>query len=437
MRPTRTPNDHLRRARERRESQRYPGHPLSRAELAEAVNAWIYENRNRRVAALDAHYVAKLERGEIRCPQDDYRAGLRAVLDVATDQELGFQPRHRSAPPPPPAPPAAVPIPSGPSAHPPALGELIRPVASLPTPGAVGRREITEIRSVERMYRAWDATHGSGLLRSTIAEHLRYANELLKARCPEPLREELYSAVGGLVHAAAFFAFDAGSYEEAERLFRAAAHYAELGGDWHLRAKVLCSLARTSFWRGDPDSGLTWIEYAMVRADRLTHTERAMLTAVRSRALALLGRVQDTIRAVGEADEYIGQSNPADDPPWAAYYDAAEHAGETGHALADLARHGHRADEAAARLREAILHHGPEYARARAFCQLRLARLTLAVGDPREAVLLGEQGLTSATTIRSHRITTVLLTLGQAAERHRAIPEVAALRDAVAEAVTP
>lgn len=83
------PNELLRAARERTESPHRPGKPMSRAELAEAVCAWIREKTGRG-SGLDANYIGKLERGVVRWPHPAYREGLREVLQVACDDELGF-----------------------------------------------------------------------------------------------------------------------------------------------------------------------------------------------------------------------------------------------------------------------------------------------------------------------------------------------------------
>jgi hypothetical protein len=93
------PNRELRAAREARPSPRAPGLPLSRAELAELVAAEVF-CRIGREAPVDAHYVAKLERGVIRWPSARYRAALAAVLDVdpADPAALGFRPPARPAP---------------------------------------------------------------------------------------------------------------------------------------------------------------------------------------------------------------------------------------------------------------------------------------------------------------------------------------------------
>jgi hypothetical protein len=85
----RVPNDLIRQARLALRSPSGSGRPMSRQELAEAANAWVYE-QNGRVCRLDASYIGMLERGETRWPWEHHRAGLRAVLGAATDAEIGL-----------------------------------------------------------------------------------------------------------------------------------------------------------------------------------------------------------------------------------------------------------------------------------------------------------------------------------------------------------
>ncbi len=85
------PNELLRAARERTPSRRAPGEQMSRAELAETVCTWLWETTETKYE-LDGHYIAKLERGAVRWPGAAYRSGLRYVLNVADDGELGFVP---------------------------------------------------------------------------------------------------------------------------------------------------------------------------------------------------------------------------------------------------------------------------------------------------------------------------------------------------------
>ncbi|MGH3795390.1 MAG: hypothetical protein ACRDSP_10905 [Pseudonocardiaceae bacterium] len=100
-------NQRLRAARQGMPSSVRPGFALSRAELAELVNAAVYRHSGR-VAALDGHYVAKLERGVIRWPGSAYRRALREVLGAATDSELGFRRPRRVADAGPPLSPSAL-----------------------------------------------------------------------------------------------------------------------------------------------------------------------------------------------------------------------------------------------------------------------------------------------------------------------------------------
>jgi hypothetical protein len=83
------PNTLLRRARERLLSPTGSGRPMSRQELAEAVNSYLWRV-HKRSASLDETYIGKLERGEHRWPQKLYREAFRSVLGVETDADLGF-----------------------------------------------------------------------------------------------------------------------------------------------------------------------------------------------------------------------------------------------------------------------------------------------------------------------------------------------------------
>ena len=91
---TRRPNVLLRQARLRTPSPADPDRAMSQRELAEALNAHVFRT-TARVVPLDRHYISRLERGVRRYPIADYRAAFRAVLDAATDAELGFGPPGR------------------------------------------------------------------------------------------------------------------------------------------------------------------------------------------------------------------------------------------------------------------------------------------------------------------------------------------------------
>lgn len=151
--------------------------------------------------------------------------------------------------------------------------------------------------------------------------------------------------------------------------------------------------------------------------------------AARARALAKLGRVEETLRTVGLADEQFTLADPVNDPDWMRYYDQAQHLGDTGHALWDLAvRHCKAEQEAASRLASAVAGHTETYVRSRAMSGIKLASLTMTVGDPQQAATIGTQALKDARSLRSRRAADDLRDLARRATVHEPVSEVAELR---------
>jgi transcriptional regulator with XRE-family HTH domain len=305
--------------------------------------------------------------------------------------------------------------------------DLLTSLSHAPTPEEVRDSDIEQVRSAARAFTTWDHTYGGGIVREAVTTQLRWSAQLLEAKCPPRLRSRLFSAVGYLSGVCGFMAFDAYVHDDARRMFAFGLSCAEAAGDWHLRAKLLSHMARQAIWCGNPDNGLTYTELALVRADRLTGTEQAMLHTARARALAKLGQVEETLAAVASADEAFASSQSGEDPPWMAYYDHAQHRGDTGHALFDLAIH-RPAVPAAERLAEAVKGHTDAYARSRAISGTKLATLIMATGDPHEGTVIGEQALDDAGQLRSRRAADDLRELHQVANVHSMRPEVAELR---------
>ncbi|MGH3802095.1 MAG: helix-turn-helix domain-containing protein [Pseudonocardiaceae bacterium] len=424
-------NDQLRAARERTASPAHPDECLTRQELAELVNAYIWDHHDKKVVELNANYIGKIERGIIRWPSKLYREALRAILGVPTDAALGFINARRAV-----VRLADVDRKQFLCGGALGVGTLaLGPVAALlagseptPIPLRVGATEIEQIRAATQVFESWDSTYGGGLAREAMLAQLRWSASLLDATCPDSLRPELFSAVGDLADGAGFMAHDAYAHDEARRVFRFALGCAEQAGDWQLWAHVLENMAAQATWTGRPDEGLTLADHALVRADRLTPTQRAMLHCQRARALAKMRRVRETLIAVGTADDHFAHSTPANDPPFVAYYDAARHASLTGQALADLALAGHSATEAAGRLSAAIAGHGPAFVRAKVLAEVKLAVLTMITGDPVQAAAIGTTTLDQAEALRSHRTLDRLRELSRHAAAHQRIGEVAYLR---------
>jgi hypothetical protein len=313
-----------------------------------------------------------------------------------------------------------------------AASPALRVLASLdraPLPAEVRSSDIDQVLSAARLFSGWGHAYGGDMVREAVTAQLRWSAELLDVKCPRGLRPGLFSAVGYLASVCGFMAFDAYAHADARTLFTFGLACAEQADDWHLRAKLLAAcLARQAIWAGDPDRGLTYAEMALVRTDRLAPVELAMLHGTRARALASLGRPSEALHAVAAADDAFMSHEPSEEARWMAYYDAAEHAADTGHCLFDITMHGGGPQpDAAARLRRAVDEHPAAYARSRILAEARLATVLFRDGDPHEASMLGHQALDNAQTLRSHRVADHLRHLRAAASRHQAIPEASEL----------
>ncbi|GGO88883.1 hypothetical protein [Wenjunlia tyrosinilytica] len=229
--------------------------------------------------------------------------------------------------------------------------------------------------------------------------------------------------------------FDACAHADARQTFRFAAVCAEEAKEWHLRAKSYSLLARQAIWIGEPDEGLTFAELGLARSDRLTATERAMLHTARARAFAKMGHVHQTLCAVGEADDAFAHARPGEDAPWMAYYDMAQHNGDTGHALYDPAVLGHDPARAARRLNTAVEGHDDHYARSRAISRTKLASLTMATGDPNEAAEIGHRALSEVGHMHSRRAADDVRELGRLAAKHPKNSNAVSLRERIAATV--
>jgi hypothetical protein len=437
-------NKKFREARERTASLVSPDECLSRQELAELANAWIWKHR-KKMAALSANYIGQLERGYIRWPGKVTREALRAIFGVSSDAALGFVNTRR----------AVVKlkdvnrkqfigtttglgvgalVSGGPLA---ALLELLELSEPTPIPQRIGTTDIEQIRTATRVFQSWGRTYGGGLTREAVMGQLRLSAALLGATCPNRLRPELFSAVGDLGETAGLLALDAWADDDAHRVFRFALGCAEQADDWHLRASVLDSMALQAIRTGRPDEGLTLAEHALVRADRLTATGQAMLHSTRGRALAKMRRVNETLTAIGTAEDHFAQSNPVNDPPFFANYSAAFLAGNTGQALFDLGVLGHHPAQATDRLTAAAQEHAMGHARPRSVCLAKLATLTMATGDPIQAVTIGHQALDLAGAIRSRRAVDALRELARYTTAHQHLDEIAHLQHRIRALVPP
>ncbi|MFE7397709.1 helix-turn-helix domain-containing protein [Streptomyces sp. NPDC057557] len=316
--------------------------------------------------------------------------------------------------------------------------QVFAPSDGLALPKDVSLTEIDQVLAAATAISGMDnKLGGGGMVRDVASRAMQWAAGLLQVQCAEHLRADLFASVSRLGIVVGASAFDAYHHEEATKTFKFAADCAEEAGDWHLRAKTYSFLARQAVWIGAPDDGITYAEKGLVRSDRLTATEQAMLHTARARAFGKMGNVRDTMAAVGAADEAFTRACPSEDPPWMAYYDAAQHNGDTAHALFDLViLSGQDPGRAARRFDTAVKGHSDSFKRSRAISRTKLAALVMAKGDPRQAAAIGHDALDEVGRLTSRRAADDLRQLGHFAAKHQKVQEAAGLRERIATTVS-
>ncbi|GAA4888801.1 MULTISPECIES: helix-turn-helix domain-containing protein [Pseudonocardiaceae] len=309
---------------------------------------------------------------------------------------------------------------------------LASTVVETPLPTRLGWTEVEHVRATTRAVAMSENLFGGGLSCEAAAAQLRWSGQLLDVQAPNQVHRCVAEAVGNLASVVAFSAFDIANYAAADRCFQFALWCADEAGSWALRANTLAEMARKAAYLGDLDDALELIEFAQVRADRLTATARAMLTTIRARLLALTGRHAEAQADVDRADAHFTDHDPDADPPWLCYYDAAEHQGSTGKALIPIAQARGNPELAAGRLTTAVELQAADYPRSRTFSRVRLASLMMSTGYPREAVPIGRQAVIDTAALRSKRLMTELHGLARSATPHVQFSDVAELRHDIA-----
>ncbi|MGH3612580.1 MAG: helix-turn-helix domain-containing protein [Pseudonocardia sp.] len=459
----------LRAARERLRSRRAPGERLSRAELAEWVNAWLWERTERRFG-LDDHLVAKWERGIVRYPTAPYRSALRAVLGVETDAELGFVPPARRQPSAAPDDRAwtrtgilddattAVEIDVlnrrdvlrvaaiggagllGPLAH------WLEPLADGPLSGRSGAFAVVEVEAVEQLvatlFQQWHSDE-AGLGRTAVVGQLSDLSDRLRGAPAGPLTDRAFLAAAELANIAGWMAFDAGAHRIAQQHYLTAVQMAKVGGNSSFGAFALASLARQSFDLGAPDDGLEIVHLAQRGTrDSVTPGLRSLLAVREAWGHAQQGNVHAFSWAVDVAEQAHVDIEPDGESRWLRVFDAAELAGSIGAGYRDLALYDRRqtrqtqeTHHAAEYLGQALVLRDPSLARNCAMNSVSLGRVHLLAGEPELSAVTVRSALPLIDPHRPGLLGRKLADWHREAAPFAAVPEVQDTREQTRELV--
>ncbi len=397
------PNGLLRARREHIPSRWTPGECMSRRELAEAVNAWLWDTTGKRYE-LDAHSIARYERGAVRWPGAAYRSGLRHVLATSTDAELGFWPVRRE---PPPAESRREPTDSGQSrklAGTPraataglfpdgADAESLERLASVAwRPSRVDRSTVEHLELVTQTHRRLYHDLSSVKLVAAVIGHFQLTALLLGSTQRLPLCRRLAAVAGETAGHAAWLFHDLGDQTAASRYYAMADAATRRACD-PLSAYVrgFRSLAVGS--DGQLRQALVLARDAVETAGRTaTATTRAWLAGLEARAWASVNDRKACSATLLQAETAIGQARREEDPAWMYEFDHPRLLAVAG------ACYGQLGSTAAAErtLREALEALGMGRNRRRAEVLVDLARVRVRQQDVDEAAGLARESLAIA-----------------------------------------
>ncbi|MEU1343432.1 helix-turn-helix domain-containing protein [Streptomyces sp. NPDC005827] len=304
----------------------------------------------------------------------------------------------------------------------------LQPTASTARPrrrGRLGVREVEELASTARAFRAWDHKYGGGLRRKAVLGQLsEVAAHLDEYQVPK-VEQRLYQVMAQLAGTAATMAWDTGLQRRAQSYYLLALRASHAGGDMVFGANVLVGMARQMLYREQPQDALELVRLAQDGARSVAGPRvRAMLHTREAWAYAAMGRTAAFQRATTQATEALTDAKSAEEPYWIAYFDEAELAGTTGGRLLELARQNPKkhAEAAAGEIRHALARRGPEAGRSHALDRIGLAQCHFLLGDLTGAVAETHRAVDAASGTRSNRVRTQMgelypYTVGNSAAR--------------------
>ncbi|MFE4535804.1 transcriptional regulator [Streptomyces scopuliridis] len=322
------------------------------------------------------------------------------------------------------------------------------PLAERPTDhalsGRVGMRQVEDIRAITAMFRDADNRHGGALSRTAVIAQMSDANAMLDScSYTEVTGRALFSAVADLGSVAGWMSFDAGMHKSAQRLFITALHAAAEGGDRAVGAHILQCMARQMSHLDHYEDALDLVALAQYGARRqISPATSSMLASLEARFHAILGNLDESERAAGQAEEIFDRINPAEEPVHMAFFDAAELSATVGvaHQIAANKSQGthrtRRAEKSLSLMGHALSLRPEHRVRSKAFDHLGLARTHLAIGEVDGAQEETDTALELFGAISSKRVADRLIELHDEAEPFVSNSAIADMRSRIEHAVS-
>ncbi|WP_037914895.1 DNA-binding protein NsdB [Actinacidiphila yeochonensis] len=302
----------------------------------------------------------------------------------------------------------------------------------------VGDEEVDSLEGSVDVFRAWDASRGGGLQRKAVVGQLNEVGGMLSYRHPPRLQRRLWGVAANLSVLAGWMSHDVGLEPTAQKYFVIATHAAREGGDRPRAGEALSRAARQLVHLGRPDEALELMKPAVGASEQAPPRTRAMLSTVEAWAYASLGRVQETHRALGEAEVlFAADKGDVEPPDWMRHFDEADLHGMQALAYRTLAEYDPSvAAEAQEHAHRALALRAGGHERSMVFDYLSLASACLLGGDPEQGARHARTALQNIVQTSSHRTWDRMAQMYRLTDRYSGNPDIQGLREEI-EAVLP
>ena len=403
-------------ARVGRKSPSGSGEPMSTQEVAEAINAYLYR-RHQMTTSVDHRFVSSYEAGAHHWPTRYYREAFRAVLEVATDAELGFYPNRKRR------------TGTEPSVSMTRVSTVTRSAGLLVA--SVGERVemLTHLREQWHVLVRADNLFGPRHALTGVEAQLGVLQELMSAD-PSDLRVETVRLAAQYAESAAWLHEDAGDLDQARFWTSQAMEWAYETDDRIMVAWTVYRRSQQLTATRHPAQAIGLAQAARRDEDRLPQPMRAAIRVQGATGFAMHGDEDAAQRLLDEAHGWVAPDRTGD--------------ARAGHGSFCTAGYieVHRAACLALRSpKRAITHYElalpmlpPVYRRDRAAALAGKAAVHAAAGQPEEAAATAREALPIAQRVSSQRILHRLAAVGSTLRPHRGLEAVAALLDELGEA---
>jgi hypothetical protein len=303
---------------------------------------------------------------------------------------------------------------------------LVEPLEAIRWPTSIPKHlamaDIAWIESATRKCRALDHQYGGGACYNAVVAFLSWSQRMLGVEATAVVTDRLHAAVADLHNLAGWTAFDTNRLDTASTHLSRALTLARTSRNDDLVANIGYRRGRIHLHHGAPAKALADFGVGQRAAQACgSALAAAILHANQAWAYAKLGRIDESVRLLGNSMTDFARSDTATAPDWAAFFNTTELSAMSGVIYTELAQSVDPAytRDAIPPLTIAADEYRPDMTRSRSFVLIALATNHLLQGDLDQAATVGSEAIEIARTVRSTRVQDRLLPLKREADRRR------------------